>query len=111
MTSATTSLPGPTASASRWQRLRREMRRNTLPYLLLAPLVIILLAFFAFPFFSLFVFGLQRTELNGTSTFIGLRNFVILLNESRFAQNMTATVIYLLGNLAISLPLAYFAAL
>ncbi len=96
---------------SRWQQLRHNIRRNALPYALLAPLVIILLAFLAFPFISLFYFGLRRTDLTGVSTFIGLGNFRILFNESRFSQNLVTTVIYLVGNLALSVPLAYFAAL
>lgn len=111
MTSATTSLPVQKTGTSGWRHLRHQMQRNALPYVLLAPLVIILLAFLVFPFISLFYFGLRRTELTGVSTFVGLKNFVILFNESRFAQNMTTTVIYLVGNLSISVPLAYFAAL
>jgi multiple sugar transport system permease protein len=101
----------PARKGSRWQRLRRDIQRNWLPYALLTPLVVILLAFFIFPFFSLFSFALQRTNLSGVSTFAGLRNFNILLHESRFMGNLQATVIYLLGTLAISLPLAYFAAM
>jgi multiple sugar transport system permease protein len=111
MASITGTLTASPGQVSRWQRLRRAIRRNALPYALMAPLAVILLAFFAFPFFSLFVFALERTDLNGTSTFSGLRNFIILLNEKRFGQNMQATVVYLLGNLVLSVPMAYFAAL
>jgi multiple sugar transport system permease protein len=111
MASIAGTLKASAGQVSRWQRLRGTLRRNALPYALLAPLVVILLAFFAFPFFSLFVFALERTDLNGTSTFTGLRNFIILLSEERFGKNMLATVIYLVGNLALSVPMAYFAAL
>ncbi len=110
MTAATTRPVGQTVVTSRWQQLRHEVRRNPLPYLLLAPLVIILLVFLVFPFVSLFYYGLRQTDLSGASTFVGLKNFTILLNQSRFGQNVAATVIYLVGNLAISVPLAYFAA-
>ena len=111
MASITQSRSGTRGGASRWQRFRSEARRSALPYALLAPLVILLLAFLAFPFISLFYYGLQRTDLSGVSSFIGLGNFKILLNESRFTLNMTNTMIYLVGNLALSVPLAYFAAL
>ncbi len=110
MTAATTRPVGQTVVTPRWQQLRHEVRRNPLPYLLLAPLVIILLVFLVFPFVSLFYYGLRQTDLSGASTFVGLKNFTILLNQSRFGQNVAATVIYLVGNLAISVPLAYFAA-
>jgi len=91
--------------------LFQQLRRNALPYALLAPLLLILLAFLAFPFVSLFYFGLRQTDLSGVSTFVGLKNFNILLHEARFGQNILVTVIYLAGNLAISVPIAYFAAL
>ncbi len=111
MASIAGTLKASAGQVSRWQRLRGTLRRNALPYALLAPLVVILLAFFAFPFFSLFVFALEHTDLSGVSTFTGLRNFMILLSEERFGKNMLATVIYLVGNLALSVPMAYFAAL
>lgn len=111
MASLTQSRSGARGSASRWQRFRRAARHGALPYALLAPLVILLLAFLAFPFISLFYYGLQRTDLSGVSSFIGLGNFKILFNESRFTLNLTNTLIYLAGNLALSVPVAYFAAL
>ena len=87
------------------------MRQNWLAYALLAPLVIILLAFLLLPFMSLFYYGFQRVELNGDTAFAGLRNFRILFGEERFKQNLLNTFIYLFGTLAISVPLAYFAAM
>jgi multiple sugar transport system permease protein len=111
MTAIDTSLPAQLAAPTRWQRLKYELRRNWLAYALLAPLIILLLAFLLLPFISLFYYGFQRVELNGETTFAGLRNFRILLGEERFKQNLTNTLIYLFGNLAISVPLAYFAAL
>jgi multiple sugar transport system permease protein len=110
MNAVTTRPVGQPVITSRWQHLRHQIQRNRLPYVLLAPLVIILLAFLIWPFISLFYYGLRQTELSGDSTFIGLKNFSILLNESRFATNISTTVIYLVGNLLISVPLAYFAA-
>jgi multiple sugar transport system permease protein len=110
MTSVSRPAPRAASPASRGQTLWWRVQKYWLPYLLLAPLVIILVAFLAFPFVSLFYYGFQRTELGGGTSFVGLRNFVILMKEDRFAQNLTASLVYLVGNLAISLPLAYFAA-
>lgn len=99
------------APASRWQQFLQAARKHALPYALLSPTLIILIAFLAFPFISLFYYGVHKVELNGTSTFNGLDNFQVLLNETRFVQNLSATMQYLIGNLVISVPLAYFAAL
>mgnify|MGYP000595606968 CR=1 FL=1 len=96
--------------ALRLRRLWRRAQGQALPYLLLSPLVVLLLAFLAFPFASLIYHSLRRTDLSGVSTFVGLGNAIILIREARFLQNLTATAIYLVGNLAISVPLAYFAA-
>jgi ABC-type sugar transport system permease subunit len=92
------------------RRFARGVRKHALAYLLLAPLVTILVAFLAVPFVSLFYFGLRKTDVSGVSTFVGLNNYVILLHESRFIQNITASLQYLVGVLVISIPLAYFAA-
>ena len=98
------------SGSSRVQRIRRGVRRHGFAYLLLAPLVIVLIAFLAIPFFSLFYFGLQKTELSGGTSFVGLDNFRLLFNEPRFLQNIAASLVYLVGVLVISVPIAYFAA-
>jgi len=97
------------ASSGR-RRFRRDVRRHALAYLLLAPLVLLLVAFLAIPFISLFYLALQKIDFSGTSTFVGLDNYQILFNESRFIQNIVASIQYLVGVLVISTPLAYFAA-
>lgn len=91
-------------------RLMKGLRRNALPYILLLPLVVILISFLAIPFISLIYYSLQRTELGVGNVFVGLANFNILLHESRFAANLTATLVYLAGVLVLSVPMAYFAA-
>jgi multiple sugar transport system permease protein len=92
-------------------KLAHGLRQNALPYLFLFPLVAILIAFLAIPFVSLIYYSLQRTELGVGNVFVGLQNFNILLRESRFAENLTATLIYLGGVLLLSVPMAYFAAI
>lgn len=103
--------PARRKTVSRGQRFLETARKNALPYLLLAPTVILLVAFLAIPFFSLFFYAVHKTSLSGVSTFTGLGNFKILFNEMRFTQNLIATLTYLVGVLVISVPLAYFAAI
>jgi multiple sugar transport system permease protein len=111
MSSITDALPTRAPVATLQQRFLRGLRRHGLAYLLLAPLVTLLVAFLAVPFVSLFYFGLRKTDFSGVSTFVGLGNFRLLLNESRFIQNVSASLLYLLGVLIISIPIAYFAAI
>jgi len=110
MTSVGEALPGRATTVTRRQQWWGKVERKALPYLLLAPLIILLVAFLAFPFVSLFYYGLHKVELNGATSFSGLGNFRILFNEDRFKQNLIASFIYLVGNLVISVPLAYAAA-
>lgn len=80
------------------------------PYLFLLPSAILLLAFFTAPMISLLYYGFRETALDGTSHFTGLDNYGILAQETRFRANFTATAQYLVGNLLIATPIAYFAA-
>ena len=111
MSSLSDTLPARNITTSPWQRFFRSARKNALPYTLLFPTGVLLIAFLAIPFFSLFYYGVHKTDLSGASTFTGLGNFTLLFQESRFIQNISATVQYLVGVLLISIPLAYFAAI
>ena len=93
------------------QRMRRGWRRHRFPYLLLAPTVFLLLAFLIVPFFTLFYYGFFETMLDGTTNFVGLGNFNYLFHEVRFGRNVINSLLYVFGNLALSIPIAYFGAL
>ncbi len=110
MTSASTPL-SPGSRVARSRVFAAGLRKHALPYLLISPLVFLLVAFLAVPFISLIYYSLQRTDPGMGDVFVGLKNFEILLREDRFRQNITATLVYLVGVLAISIPMAYFAAL
>jgi multiple sugar transport system permease protein len=92
------------------QRVMREVRKHTLAYVMLAPLVVLLVAFLAVPFVSLFYFALHKIDFGGDATYAGINNFRILWNESRFFENVSASLQYLVGVLLLSIPIAYFAA-
>lgn len=92
------------------QVLRRGWRQHRFPYLLLAPTLLILLAFLVIPFGSLFYLGFRETPLAGGSFFVGFDNFVALFGETRFIGNLSNSLIYLVGCLALSVPAAYFTA-
>jgi multiple sugar transport system permease protein len=110
MSSASNALRTHRPAPARGGRFRNGMRKHGFAYLLLAPLVLLLVTFLAVPFVSLFYFGLRKTDFSGVSTFVGLGNFRLLFNEARFIENVSASLLYLVGVLVISIPIAYFAA-
>lgn len=91
-------------------------RRNSswikpLPYVLLAPATVLLVGLFGAPFVSLFGYSLTTVELSGDISFVGLANFASLVSEQRFRENMLVALVYLFGVLALSVPVAYGAAI
>ncbi|MEM1875036.1 MAG: sugar ABC transporter permease [Candidatus Hadarchaeales archaeon] len=53
----------------------------------------------------------QESTFVGEVHFVGLKNFNLLLREARFLNNLRLSIIYVLGNLSLSTPLAYVASL
>jgi ABC-type sugar transport system permease subunit len=85
-------------------------RRNATAFLFLLPAVAILVAFVAVPVFDAVLMSFQKVSLAGERTFVGFDNFR-LLAQSRFLNNLRYSLIYLIGVLALSIPLGYWAAL
>ncbi len=81
------------------------------PYSLLAPSMLLLLAFLVLPFVYLFIWSTFDYKIGVSNEFIGSENFTSLLREERFRDNIRYTLTYLAGNLALSVPAAYFGAI
>ncbi len=89
----------------------RYLARYRMPYLFLAPTVVLVLLFLVLPIISGIVISFQQTTLSGETSFVGFDNFKLLFREERFLNNLRLSLIYVLGNLVLSVPLAYFAAI
>ena len=97
---------GRTVSSRSW--LEREWAFS---WVMLAPGVLFLLAFVAYPFFYGIWLSLQQRQVTQAGTFVGLANFVTLYHEPVFwqvARNtfvyvVVTTVLKLLGGLAMAL--------
>lgn len=63
-------------------------------YLFLVPMLVVLLGFVAYPFFSAIWLSLNAKVLGGEAHFIGLGNFQRLLEDKRFLQAALNTAIY-----------------
>ncbi len=81
-----------------------------LPYLFLLPSVVLLIFFLAAPLISGIYMSFQKISLKGVSEFVGFKNYHLLLGEGRFRNNLLLSVLYVLGNVGLSVPLAYAAA-
>ncbi len=79
-------------------------------YLFVAPTVLLIAFFLISPMLSGLFMSLNKTSLSGITSFVGLRNYQFLLSESRFLNNLFLSLLYVICNLGISLPLAYLSA-
>ena len=86
-------------------------REGAFSWLMLAPGVLFLLAFVAYPFFYGIYLSLQERQVAKAGIFVGLANFVTLFHDSVFWQvagntffyTIVTTVLKLLGGLAMAL--------
>lgn len=85
--------------------------RYRLAYSFLLPSVVLMLLFLVFPIVMGVVMSLQETTLAGDTRFVGFKNFGLLFRENRFIGNLRLSLLYVLGNLTLSVPLAYGASL
>ena len=93
---------------------RVRFKSKLLPWLLLAPQLVVITIFFFFPAGQALLQSVQREDAFGFSTeFIGLANFVALFNDSSYVDSFRITAIFSIlvaaFGLGISLLLAVFA--
>ncbi|GAA0291712.1 lactose/L-arabinose transport system permease protein [Gracilibacillus halotolerans] len=75
------------------------------PYLFLAPALILFLAFTIYPIFASFVLSFQTLDA-GSYIFVGLDNYIRLLNDTVFGKAILNTIIILVVQVPIMLFLA-----
>jgi len=80
-------------------------------YAFLSPTIILIAIFLVSPMISGLVMSCYKTSLSGVTTFVGSKNYWLLLTETRFLNNLRLSLIYVIGNICISLPIAYVMAL
>jgi sn-glycerol 3-phosphate transport system permease protein len=94
---------------------KRVVFRSTwLPYALLAPQIAVTLIFFFWPAAQAFWFSFQVQDAFGINTeFVGLRNFVELLQDDHYLASFKSTAVFSLlvagGGIAVALLLATMA--
>src|SRR5215210_8316661 len=100
--------PGGAASKRRWGGGRRSA---VAPYLFLLPFFTIYCAFLLYPTFSALWLSLQEAVALDVPSFIGLDNYVRLVQDERYLHALRNTTVYALASVFILSPLALAVAL
>ncbi|MBW4845430.1 MAG: sugar ABC transporter permease [Lachnospiraceae bacterium] len=79
-------------------------KRNA-PYFFLAPMIILFLAFMAYPIADSFRLGFFNFE-GGTYTLVGLNNYAVMLKDPIFWKSLSNTVIYLIVQVPVMVILS-----
>jgi multiple sugar transport system permease protein len=102
--------PAPLAGRALRRRSLLE-REGVFSWLMLAPGVLFLLAFVAYPFFYGIFLSLQERRVAAAGTFVGLANFAALMHEpvfwqvakNTFVYTIVATILKMVGGLGMAL--------
>ena len=79
---------------------------------MILPSVLILVIFLLGPILAGLFMSLNQTHLNGEVRFVGFENYIQLLTEGgRFFNNLRVTLIYVITNVSLTIPMAYITAL
>jgi len=91
-------------------RIKEEMRKNGIVYIVLAPVLIHFLIFQVIPFVYSFVLTFLNYRIIGTSEFVGLRNWKQLFDDPIALKSIWNTVLfsfyYIVPTMALGLILA-----
>lgn len=93
---------------SRKAKLRRRL--NLLPFWLILPTILVLLAIQVYPIFYTIILSVQERKPSGW-VFVGTRNFERLLGSAAAGESLGHTIIFLVGYVTLTLSLAFFIAL
>lgn len=78
---------------------------------MLAPFLLLFVVFVVYPLIQSAFLAANQTFGPGTRTFVGTKNFELLLSDPVFWKSIRNTFVYALGSLFIQLPLAFLLAL
>jgi len=92
------------------KKAKRRRPLNLLPFWLLLPALLVLLAIQVYPLFYTLALSVQQRQRTGWE-FVGSRNFELLLGSRALGESAGHTIIFLVGYTSLTLILAFFVAL
>lgn len=88
-----------------------DQRRVLFSWVMLAPFIGLFVVFVVYPLIQSAFLAANQTFGPGTRTYVGTKNFELLLTDPVFWKSIRNTFVYALGSLFIQLPLAFLLAL
>lgn len=85
--------------------------RKLLPYLLIAPVLVLLGVFYVYPLGYNLVLSMFDWNMRGPLTFVGFGNFAELFGDPEFGQVMSNTLLYMLMDVSLTLVGGFLLAL
>ncbi len=89
----------------------RGNRHRLLPYLLVAPTLVLVLAFIALPALYGVIVSLHRVQFIRLQRFVGLKNYADLLADPRTWTNFQVSVLFVFGSVALTVLCGFALAL
>jgi ABC-type sugar transport system permease subunit len=86
-------------------------QRVLISWAMLAPFLALFAVFLLYPFVRSIFLAAHQTYGPGATTFVGARNFTLLMHDPLFWRALRNTLVYTLCSLCIQLPLAFALAL
>jgi len=80
-------------------------RHRILPYVLVAPTLLLVLAFIALPALYGVLISLHRVRFVRLETFVGMRNYIDLLSDPRTWANFRVSFTFVFGSVAVTVAL------
>lgn len=88
-----------------------DCKRVLFSWAMLAPFLALFVVFVVYPLIQSAFLAANQTFGPGTRTFVGTKNFELLLSDPVFWKSIRNTFIYAMGSLFIQLPIAFLLAL
>ena len=102
----------PFGAVSARPALGRRLQRRSLPWLLLAPSLVLLAAFTYAPILRVAWDSLyDQQHATGKTSFVGLANYAALFSDKAFGQSVVNNLVYAVGTVPLSIALALLFAL
>ncbi|MDZ8170706.1 carbohydrate ABC transporter permease [Microbacterium xanthum] len=90
---------------------RTRVPHRALPYLLVAPVVILLAVFYLYPLGYNLVLSFFDWNMRGPMTFVGLGNFVEMFTDPDFGRILGNTILYMVMDVTLTLAVGFALAL
>ncbi|HMD90285.1 MAG TPA: sugar ABC transporter permease [Anaerolineaceae bacterium] len=91
------------------QKNQARKRRDTLPFWLILPTIIVLLVVQVYPFLYTAWLSLQQRQRTGW-VYIGLQNFKNMFNTTLFSDSIGLTIVFLVGHVVLTMVIGFITA-